>query len=432
LAVNTDTVPLANAANYQFPSGGVIRNLRVKISPAFGAGTSGTFRFTKGGVAQAVTVTIANTDTEGSDLANSFSVAADDVIAIDAVRSGVTAASTMWFSFEFEGDTENESVYAVNSDLSSFRLGGTAYGNWAGGKWRTTLAEEFIRCSAAGAFTKLTARTTHAPGAGQSWTFHLILNGVLQDGTGGTVDTTLVVANTNTNGSASFTLPIALHDEVAVRVQASASCAAQFATSVCLLFASDDPAGAQHLASAKITIPPSSATSFAYPIGGGITGIAFVATEAQRELIGGHTPLTINGWTVHCDGDPGTQIVYTCRVNGADTPLTVTFQSADHEKTIFAGPVTIGPGDTWSVKAVATGGTLSTGSPRWTWIESPPVAETEPTVDNSTSCSCGPGSVGGLIEPSPFLPIQPWVAACEGGAAVPAAGDPVHDENWAH
>lgn len=345
----------------RMPTSGTIRNLLVVLSGAFGSGTSGTFRFQKGGANQAVTVTIADLATTGQDITNSFTVAENDELTIDLVRTGVTANVTVWYSFEFEPDTAGHTVYATCGDLSSFRLGGTAYNLFGSTIWGSNVAEKAARASMNSTFTKMKVIMTHAPGAGQSWTFNLVVNGVVQDGTGGTVNTTTVVSGTATTADGSFSLSVTEHDRISIRAVASATCAAQFSTNVALL--SEGPEGEQHLSSGEIT-PPSSGTSYAYPLGGGVTGVAFVATESQREFIGPQTSLIITDLTVYHEGDAGTQVIYTLRINGTATGLTVTLGATDRVATI-AGSVELGPGDTWAMQAVASDNVQSVARSNW-------------------------------------------------------------------
>lgn len=363
--------PLAGASTFRMPTAGTLRNLHVKIDPAFGAGTSGTFRFTLGGSAQSLSVTIADSATSGSDTSNSVAVSADNEIAIDLVRSGSTADVMVWFSFEFETTEANESIYCCSGDLSSFRLGGTAYNTPLGGSsWENVaVAQKGFGCSAPGSFTTFTVYMTHAPGTGESWTFHLYLDGVLQDGTGDTVDTELVIADSATNGSVTFDLPVTTHQKVAIRAVASSGAAAQWSTNVALLFASSHPSGAQHLAAAQIATPATT-TEYALPLGGGRTGLAFDAAESNRVLIGGITPLSISGWTIRLADAPGAIVRFTCRVNGADTGLSITFGPTETTKTVTVStPIEIGETDTWSVEIVDAG-MVNTATPDWTWFAS--------------------------------------------------------------
>jgi hypothetical protein len=56
-----------------------------------------------------------------------------------------------------------------------------------------------------------------APGMGQSRTYALMLNNVLQDGSGGTVNTQLVISDLATTGFVALSLPLAVLDTLSIR-----------------------------------------------------------------------------------------------------------------------------------------------------------------------------------------------------------------------
>jgi hypothetical protein len=365
--VVNDTNPLAGAFTMRMPTSGTIRNFVVELSTAFGAGTSGTFRWQKGGVTQDLSVTVADSATSGSDLAHELTFVENDELVIDCVRTGATATATMWFSFEVECDEPTESLYGVTGGLDNDAA--VEYANVIGGTWLEFGGHDGnrVHLSAAGDFTKYTVRMTHAPGVGQTRTFHLLLNGTVQDGTGGTVDTTLVISGTNTTGTATFTLPVVEHDALALTHTASAGAAAQWGTTVVLLFDAANPTGAQQLAAARSSQLGTSTTEYQYPLGpcGGATAWS---TEAARHLVGAQTPLTLTAWTVRVPVAHGTTVVYTVRKNGADTDMTVTFGAADLEQTITGLSIPIGPGDKWSVQGTSSGGVNASAKADWTFV----------------------------------------------------------------
>lgn len=74
---------------------GTIQNFSVRLSAAPGAGTSLAFTWRKNAADQSVTCTVANTGTSCSDTTDNFQVAANDLIDIKVVASGVPAASAI-------------------------------------------------------------------------------------------------------------------------------------------------------------------------------------------------------------------------------------------------------------------------------------------------------------------------------------------------
>lgn len=97
-----------SATSYKtiIPNSGTLRNLSFQLTNAPGSGKSWTFTVQKNGSDTGLTVTISDTNTEGSDTTNTVTVAAGDLLAIKSVPSGTPTAmgDVRWVS-EFEGDT---------------------------------------------------------------------------------------------------------------------------------------------------------------------------------------------------------------------------------------------------------------------------------------------------------------------------------------
>jgi len=67
--------------------GGTLRNMRVHHNNPNGNGNNIVYTFRKGGVVQTLAVTIASTAADGSDLVNSFSVVAGDLLDIQVTKA---------------------------------------------------------------------------------------------------------------------------------------------------------------------------------------------------------------------------------------------------------------------------------------------------------------------------------------------------------
>lgn len=215
---------------------GTFRNFRVTLDVAPGAGTSWTLTIYKNGVATAVTVTISDTAVTASDTSNSFTVVAEDYLALRWVATGAVAAPTgMRMSLEFEGDTANESGYsqvlALMSNSLSQRTGvfWPAYQGSSLDTWHRTLAGSVIAniVPTDGSITGMAFRVSGSPGGGTKAYQCAIYKAlaaspttfVKQDGTGGTVDTRVTCADTTVNAAATFTLPVSTGDRVYVECE---------------------------------------------------------------------------------------------------------------------------------------------------------------------------------------------------------------------
>lgn len=88
---------------------GTLKNLFIELSAAPGDGQSTTFTVMKNEVATALTVTVADTATTGSDVAHEVAVVAGDVICLRATTFPPHGATARW-SIMFEGTNAKESL----------------------------------------------------------------------------------------------------------------------------------------------------------------------------------------------------------------------------------------------------------------------------------------------------------------------------------
>jgi len=89
---------------------GVIKNLRVKLLAAPGAGKKYNFTYMLNGAPTALTAEIANAATTGSDMINEFAVAAGDTISIRCVPTGTPTITYAYWSAVFSGALSGESL----------------------------------------------------------------------------------------------------------------------------------------------------------------------------------------------------------------------------------------------------------------------------------------------------------------------------------
>jgi hypothetical protein len=100
-----------NLVQQVMPTSGTFKNLRASISVAPGSGKSSTFTVSKNVTPTALTCTISDAATTCTDLLNSFTFVAGDLITLQSVPSGTpSAAATVNFSVTFLADVDGESV----------------------------------------------------------------------------------------------------------------------------------------------------------------------------------------------------------------------------------------------------------------------------------------------------------------------------------
>lgn len=166
----------------------------------------------KNGVDTAMSVTLLAADTVATNLVDSVSVIAGDDIQYKFVGTqggGFSGAMCLTFT-SVSGSTFGVSESAQNQDRFGGSLGN---GFWSGYTGVETDSNTYSICAAAGSLTRLDLLSFVAPGA-DVWVATIMKNGVLQNGTGGTVDTRCTFTGAGTTAHATFDLPIVPPDHL--------------------------------------------------------------------------------------------------------------------------------------------------------------------------------------------------------------------------
>jgi len=181
MSARTTTSNVENDHRVVVPTAGTIKNLYVKLSADPGTAPEA-YRFTlrKGGVNQILTVTITADDTTGSDLVNSFAVAAGDVLTmmIEPLNGPSVTPQAFW-GMTFVADIAGESIVMGGSwqDLDAAateyqRLSTTEGTSWSGVEAQRRSLGQI--CT----LRKLHILLSAAPGAGNTYTFTIRIEGV--------------------------------------------------------------------------------------------------------------------------------------------------------------------------------------------------------------------------------------------------------------
>jgi len=131
------------------------------------------------------------------------------------------------FAIEFEGNTAKQSFYATPPFSSSFGqlpiddgLIGGALGNGLGEYYSHISPQAdsntYSIVSAIGNIVRLDTKTYESDLSGGTWTSYIRKNSILQDGSGGTVNTACVLSGSTLQNHSTFTLPVALTDHIDV------------------------------------------------------------------------------------------------------------------------------------------------------------------------------------------------------------------------
>lgn len=158
------------------PTGGELSVLDVKLSNAPGAGNNYKFNVLVNGVASALTVTISNAETRGTDTTHQVTVSPFDIIQIQSVPTSSPSTTMARYSVNFVSSVAQEIVMLADCGPSTgsptwnpMQQGG------AGSSGTEAYTHAPMPCD--GTFRTMRAMMTNAPGAGKSMTFTLRVNG---------------------------------------------------------------------------------------------------------------------------------------------------------------------------------------------------------------------------------------------------------------
>lgn len=374
---------------------GTLRNFRVRANPNPLVGAAGWSLAVRKNGADAITVGIFQADGTTAKVASGeVAFAVNDKASINIVPSGGFPTDVYFeYSFEYETATSTTSVYGFGGHGSLASTGVASYqGVWAGGApWESSTTNATDITGPAGDLTALTLKAHTAPGSGKSWTAAIILNGTLQDGSGATVDTRVVVADAATENTTTFTLPLVSGDRVATKITPSGTPTSAHLTGTSAFSAST--AGEWNFAGRITGSPSTSATNYMWVVGALYTSV-WTGTEATWEWEAPVSPLNLSGLRVACVTAPGASksFDYTLRREGADTIHTVQIAGTSTVSgTSSSTPVVFAEGETLNMKAVPTGTPTSPGGVAWVFSA---FLETPEEIDAADTIVVGVSEVG--------------------------------------
>lgn len=199
------------------PSSGKIKNLRVVLETSPGSGKSWAFTLMVDSVASALTVTISDSATIGSDLSNQVSVTAGQVVTIRAIPTGTPTQPVIGFTTIFTGDTAKESLIMGSTNGLGLNSAATAFWPISIGPGSADPTSELIAqqlCAGAGTIKNLYVQLTADPGTDpDAYRFTLRKNGVSQS------LTTTITANDTTGNDTSNSFTVAAGDLLTLFVE---------------------------------------------------------------------------------------------------------------------------------------------------------------------------------------------------------------------
>ncbi len=168
-----DTTGTATSVQVPCPTSGKLKNFYVSLSAAPGGGKSLIFTLLVNGIESTLTVTIADTNTTGNDVAHEVDVSVGDRLIIKCVSDTFTPIRD-GHGFTFLADIDGESLM-LNSSNVSLSTADTQYNNLQGAvntPWDITESEHY-QLGQACSLKKLYVLLDTAPGDDKSYTFTL-------------------------------------------------------------------------------------------------------------------------------------------------------------------------------------------------------------------------------------------------------------------
>jgi hypothetical protein len=340
----TDAVPWAVAGTFQ--------NLAITLTAGPGAGKTLSFTLVKNGVDTALTCTIADLATTGSSAAT-VAVGAGDLLYWRRTASAAPAAAFTKACVEFVATGPATSGYAafhVSVSTSAVNRSPLLAPETLSASALGTGVHEVV--AVAGTITALRYRLTVAPGAGRSFLFVLYLNGVKQDGTGGTTDTRVTIADTATTGTWTGSLAVTAGQWLGFESTPTGTPAGTFLSVGVAVVATT---ASQSLVGGLIAGSTPGSTRYA-PLHSESSWNA-TETEATLAIGPGVAAYVLRDLYVRSGTAIGAGASVACalRKNGTDTALAVTLGAGATTGSNVATTVTVSPGDTVTLHYTPTG-----------------------------------------------------------------------------
>ncbi len=357
------------------PVSGDIANLKIRITAAPGGATARSFQVVVAGSNLGSPVAFGAADTVASQ-ATIGAVTAGQRVQIIMTNTGSPAAASMELSFDLVATTINE--YGYTSSLGGAPAAGVSAYLRAFGPARSGTETDIMEVAlpvaspctmtalmlgthfgAMGAADEVYARVMKSTDGGVSF--------VEQDGTGGTVDTTVTLISVAQHvvNETTFSLPLARGDVIAIKIHTVQAYSGWHSYGT--RFVADNDGEANISMGENPTGLPSGAvdnyTDFIHADG-------WAAADGTRIATMGLTGFTMKDPVVMVETAPGAgnSRTMTLRKNGSDTASSMTVSETDTGSIEGSGSASFVDGDTMSLRHVPVSSPDINGEFSWTWV----------------------------------------------------------------
>lgn len=321
------------------PHAMTLDRLQVQVAIAPGIGKNWALTLMVNGSASSLTCTISDTNTTASDVSNTVSLSAGDLISIRSVPTGLPATvGSIWWSIRQDATSMSGVMGGANTTASNSV---TNYnGMMSNAIWASLEPSVYAVMPTAGVIKNLYIVVSVAPGAAKSYTFDIMKNGST---TG--VQVVISGAAQTTGNDITNTVSFAAGDLISIRSTPSGTPTASVVTWACSFAPTID---GESLLLYGATSGPLSGT-FDIPQGRGM-GSWTLETSAQL-MMGACTIKALYVLLTSAPNNgPGTQSrTLTIRSNVADTTAAVTISELATTGNVTGQSISISDGDKLSI-----------------------------------------------------------------------------------
>ena len=213
-----NTIQTTRQAQVVMPIPGTFRNLKLLLTTSE-THPDTTITLNVNDVDTALTCTALAAETTAEDIANEVAVVEEDLVCFKFRTPGFASAMQFSISYEWEGAEQIFGPFAIaGSDDPGEQRASGAFSNagWTTNPTPGVFCNTYSICAVTGNVTSLAAHSfTAVTGLGQ-WELQLIKNLIIQDGSGGTIDTTVLISAGETYKKSTFSLPVVPGDIIEI------------------------------------------------------------------------------------------------------------------------------------------------------------------------------------------------------------------------
>ena len=350
-----------------------MKKFKVRIDKAPGSGKSVTFTIMKTGSAQAMAVTIADTNTEG-EYTGDLSIAAGDDISVRCTQTNTpTLFTRCGWSFMFEPTTTKRFVIVGGTGGGMGAAAGTNYNAPSGGySWTSSNDQRRSLIAVDGTIRSWRMTLSGAPDSGVTYVVSIYKNGSIEASS----SLTFTSAASTTQSVSGLSIDIAPGDYISLGVVITGTITnnrfCRWGIEV-----EPDNDGESQICGLAVS-PANTGTYYRYPTNQ--SGIAGSTTESQRTIEGGVKEVfTLSHFRANVTTAPGSGKSWSFRVrkNSADGNLNFSIADTNNNGSDTSNSDQFTYGDDISIQTVANSTPAATTRMAWAakvtmlWTENP-------------------------------------------------------------